>query len=178
MNLTRLDSTSCCCHVKSACIAEQTMPVLGDQPPSSTPRDSAPPCGNLGPRVVFIPCRFGDSWRFKSSGEFIRISVSSKRGLKRFDADWFSTDLELAPHAAAAIQSRWTAELGFYPKRRRGADCGGLKSCLILDVNPEREMHWRRFLRRLLSDPLSWRSVKDFCLAPLSELDTLSGSQP
>src|SRR5947209_8286784 len=81
---TRLHCTRSICFVKSPCF--------------------------VGPRVVFVPCKFGEAWRFKSSSEFIRICVSPWKGLLRFDADWIGTDLELGPHAGGAIQSRWIAE--------------------------------------------------------------------
>jgi hypothetical protein len=178
----RSKSTRCYCTVTSVCLVDPPTPVVGHLPPNPTPKNSTHASGKTGPSVVFIPCKFGDAWRFKSSDELIRICVSLWKGLIRFDADWFSTDLELAPQAGDAIRSRWTAELGLYPKGRRGADCGGLKSCLILDVTPGRELHWRRFLRRLLSDRGSWwyfdSSVMDFCPPSVTAPDTSSGNQP
>jgi hypothetical protein len=135
-----------------------------------------------GPAVEFVRCGWRNAETILSNDRNIRFRVFRWRGQIRFDADWFSTDLQLARHAAKAIQCRWTAELGLYPKRRRGGECGGLKSCLILDAAPEREMHWRSFLRRLLSDPASWWyfdwSVQDFCPSPVIALNIGFGNQP
>jgi hypothetical protein len=182
MKLNRLNCIHCSRDVKNPCFAGPPMSVLGHLTPNSTRGGITDPSGIAGPRVVFFSCKFGDAWRFKSSDRTICVCVSPHRGQLRLDADWYSTDLELAPHAADAIQSRWTAELGLDPKGHRGGECGGLNSCLIIDVARERELHWRRFLRRLLRDPASWRyfdwSVMDFRPPSVTAPNTSSGSQP
>lgn len=135
-----------------------------------------------GPAVEFVRCGWRNAEAILSNDQNIRFRVFRWRGQIRFDADWFSTDLQLATHAAKAIQSRWTTELGLYPQGRRGGECGGLESCLILDAAPESEMHWRRFLRRLLSDPASWGyfdwSVMNFRPPSVTASNTSSGDQP
>jgi hypothetical protein len=180
MILTRSDCTCCNCPVKRACFIGTRMPVVGHLPPSSVRGGSSRTSGDPGPRVVFLPCRFGDAWRFKSSCRTIRVCVSPRRNLLRLDADWSSTCLELVPQAGAAILTRWTAELELYPNRRRGSECGGLKSCLILDTFPGREMQWRRLLRKSLSNHASWRlfdwNVLDF-LPPAAAVSSPSGIQ-
>ncbi len=153
MKRTTSDCTRSDCPVKSDCIADPSTSELGPPPLGCV----LPHAGIPGPRVEFISCKFGDAWRFKSSCQTVRICISPRKGLLRLDGDWYSTGcFELAPQAGDAILSRWTGERELHPKSRVVRHCGGLKSCLIVDIYPEREMRWRRFLRDLLSDPASW----------------------
>src|SRR5262249_54651222 len=157
MRLAASNCTQCRYPVKGRCFADQSLPFLGHLPPDSTPEDILRPPSIAGPQVVFIRCKFGDAWRFKSSCRTDRVCISKRRGLLRLSADWCSMScLELAPQAGDEILSRWTAERSLYPESRRIRSCGGLKSCVTVDTFPERELYWRRFLGNLLSAPESW----------------------
>jgi hypothetical protein len=168
-----LDCTRCDCPVKSACYVDPSTPILG--PP---PEGISHPPGTAGPRVEFFRCKFGDAWRFKSSCQTVRICISPRKGLLRLDGDWYSAAcFELAPHSGDAILSRWNGERELYPKSRIVRHCGGLTTCLIVDIYREREMSWRRFLRDLLSDPTSWWYF-DWSVLDYRPLDAISRSAP
>jgi hypothetical protein len=174
MKGTTSNCTRCNFSVKSARFADLAPPEL--KPPALG--GVLAQAGIPGPRVEFIPCKFGDAWRFKSSCQTVRICISPRKGLLRLDGDWYSAAcFELAPHAGDAIQSRWTGERELHPKSRVVRHCGGLATCLIVDIYPEREMSWRRFLRDLLGDPTSWWYF-DWSVLDYRPFDAISHSAP
>ncbi len=139
------------------------------------------PLGMKGPEIVFIRCTYQSAWRFNSSSNTIRIRIFPFRGRLRLDGDWYNTPLELAPQAWEEISSNWAREGSAYPIRKRSRDCGGGKTCCVVDIFPEHELRWRRFLRHLLSDPASWwhfdSSLLDFHPFVATTHRTPSGNQ-
>jgi hypothetical protein len=113
------------------------------------------------PRIEFVPVR---SWpafnEVRSNSEVIRFRLMERSKFTLFDADWFSTNWELAPSAWEAISAECEG---------RASQWGGGKACLIIHADPEAAAELQRFLSHILSDPRSWlrwdRNTRQF--APL-----------
>lgn len=107
------------------------------------------------PRIEFQLVKNGRDFNaVRSSKDAIRFRVQRRVGRTTIDGDWFSTRWELAHSAWHQIESAYISDRRGHPCRK--GSCGGGKSCVILEIAPERESFWREFLGDLLTQPSAW----------------------
>ena len=98
-------------------------------------------------------------WRAKkkTGWQSVGIAVARNRnGTVAFTADWFHLSRNLAPEAAKKIELRWSSQ-----SIKRARHLGGLRTCLGMDVDQDREKAWRIFLSDVLGDAKSYVSLND-----------------
>jgi hypothetical protein len=117
------------------------------------------------PRIEFhLVKSHAASYEVRSCREAIRFRVLDRKRFTLLDADWFSTNWELAPPASDAI---------FAYCEGHASEYGGGKACLIIHARPEAAAELKRFLARILSDARSWLYLDPQCrgFAPLEILE-------
>ena len=106
------------------------------------------------PAIEFHLATQRDFAKIRSTSQVIRFRVCRRAGRTVIDGDWYSTRWELSQSAWRQIESAWNAACVAHPCKK--GSCGGGRACVIVAVIPEREQHWREFLRSLLSRHESW----------------------
>ena len=96
-------------------------------------------------------------WRAKKKTTVTSVGIAvarNRNGTVGFTADWFHLSRNLSPEAGKKIDLKWSSQ-----SSKRVRHLGGLKACLGVDVDLERETEWRMFLADLLGDPNSYVSL-------------------
>lgn len=109
----------------------------------------------------------------RSDNSAIRFRVIARQGRTEFDADFFSTNLQLAPKAAELIKARWDSESEgkHWPKMK----CGTGKTHIAFSAPLDRQNDWRKFLTETLSKVDAWQlwvPAHD-AFVPMTELEDI-----
>ncbi len=103
--------------------------------------------------------------RNRETGE-CKIAVAVRRrhnGLVHFDADLFRLDYNLSQDTIARLYRHWhdlNAAHSLSKRVLRRMDCHFGKTTIIFDATAEQTDHWRRFLRRVLTDAVSYTRIE------------------
>jgi hypothetical protein len=91
----------------------------------------------------------------RSTSGAIKFRVIARQGRVEFDADFFNTDLQLAPNAAKLIEARWRQESEgqHWPKMK----CAASKTLIAFSALPIRQSEWCEFLTETLSSVDAWQ---------------------